>query len=356
MILKVKEHYQIDTFNKFSLNLKYDAVGSSFGFALYFDPDNFFHRELFQPSHYHECDIIHNGELLIRGFMLNHNFNLSSKKSLSPISGYSLSGVLEDCQIPPDLYPLQSDGQTLKQIADKLVSNFPCGIQVDPSVSSKVNSVYEKTTASETQTIKDYLSSLASQKNVILSHTPNGDLLFTQAKTNKTPIAHFNGDQPAIEMSLSFNGKGMHSHITVQKQASSDGGNAGEVTIRNPYVPFVYRPLVKTQNSGSDVDTNEAARNALSEELKGIKLTIKTSMWEIDGKVIKPNNIITVESKELYLYGKSRWFIESVQLNGDERSTTATLTCVLPGVYNNESVVNVFRRKGDHIHNGLYDA
>lgn len=342
MEIKVKRHYKIDTFNKFSLLMNYDAVASVFSFNLYFDPNNFEHKLLFQPGHYHILDVSHGGELLMRGYILGNTFGLQSEKQLSNVNGYSLAGVLEDCQIPPDLYPLQSDEKTLKEIADRLVSKFPFAVEVDTSVSDKLNQVYDVTTASESGSIKDYLSSLASQKNVILTHTPTGNLLFTKAKTKQKPILHFTQGMPMTTMSLSFKGQGMHSHITVQKQADIDGGNVGENTVRNPFVPYVYRPKVKIQNSGDDIDTSEAAKNELAAEYKNIILTITTDMWEIDGKVIKPNNIISVVAPELYLYKKSNWFIQSVKLDGDESSTTATLTCVLPAVYDNSTPPYIF--------------
>lgn len=346
MILKIDDRIHnrnVEFFNNFTLNLKYDSVASNFGFSVYYDPKNEEHIELVQVSHYHIANVEHNGEHLLRGYILSEVFKDSSKRGLVGISGYSLPGVLEDCNIPPSFYPLQYDGLTLRQISNKLISPFKFGFVVDDLVSSKMDMVYDVTTASEKQSIKSYLSSLASQKNIVLSHDEFGNLLFTQLKTNVDPILNFDGGVPFTEMNLSFNGQGMHSHITVMKQASSSGGNAGQVDIENPYVPYVYRPKVVVQNSGDDNDTALVAKMALAEELKNIKLTIVTDRWEIDGKVIKPNNIITVKNERLSLFVSSNWFIEEVKLEGTPEKTTATITCVLPEVYNNETPQNIFR-------------
>ena len=343
MILKVKRHFEIASFTKFSLLLRYDAVASSFSFSFYFDPNDPQHKLLFQPGHYHQVDVEHNGELLLRGWILGQAFGETSEKVLSSVNGYSLSGVLEDCQIPVDLYPLQADQKNLREIAQRLTSKFPFSVEIDGSVASKMEQIYDITTAKDTDSIKDYLNTLAAQKDIILTHTNKGNLLFTKAKTRSTPIFHFeSGLESVVEMTLKFNGQNMHSDITVQKQAGIDGGNSGQSTIKNPFVPFVYRPKVVTQNSGDDNDTNEAAKNLRSAEMKGIVLTIKTSMWELEGKVIKPNQIITVRNPEIYLYKKSNWFIESVQLEGDEEQTVATLTCVLPETYNGGTPSYIF--------------
>lgn len=353
MRLYVKDHFKVDFFNKFKVTLKYDSVGSTFSFEHYFDPNNKEHRILWQPGHFHIVKLEHNGELLLTGFILSQQFGQSSLKQLSSISGYSLPGVLEDCQIPPELYPLQSDGQTLREITLKLLAHFstkkyPINLTVDGSVLDKVNSKFEKTTASETETIKSYLTKLAAQKDIVLSHTPEGNLLYTKAKTKMKPLFHYEpGTLGVTDISLSFDGQGMHSTITLLKQSDSDEGkNAGESSIKNPFVPFVKRPSVQSQSSGTDNETGDAAKNALSAELKGIVLTVTLSSWLVRGKIIKPNNTITVRVPELYIFEKTEFFIEQVELDGDETKNTAVLTCVLPWVYNDDKPYNIFEVKG----------
>lgn len=351
MILKINDRItnrRVDYFNQFKLNLQYDSIASTFSFNFYFDPQNPDHKEMTCVSHYHLATLEHNGELLLTGYVLSQAFNHSNVKQLAAIGGYSLPGFLEDCEIPTSLYPLQSDNLTLRQIAQKLIQPFKLKLVVDPSVSKKVDSVYDTSTASESQTIKGYLTELAAQKQVIISHNEKGELLFTSAKTKQKPILHFEDGVIGTSMSLSFNGQAMHSHITVQKQASVDGDNAGESTVTNPYVPFVYRPKVKTQSSGNDNDTVLAAKQLLAAELKNIKLTIVTDRWELDGKILKPNNIISVMNPEIYIYKKTNWFIESIDFIGDNKSVTATLNCVLPEVYNGETPVSIF--KGINLH------
>ena len=338
----------VEFFNKFNLTLSYNSVGSTFNFDFYYNPENKEHLELGVIGHYHIAKIEHNGERLITGYILSTVFKDESAKKLTKLAGYSLAGVLEDCNIPVDIYPLQYDGLTLREIAQKLLAPFKFSFSVDSSVSSKMDEVFDKTTAENTETIKNYLSELAAQKNIVLSHDSNGNLLFTRAKTNGSPILNFDGGLPFTSMQLSFNGQPMHSDITVLKQASSDGGNSGQETIQNPYVPFVFRPKTITQNSGNDNNTRDAAKQALANELKNFKLQIVTDRWEIDGKVIKPNNIILVKNPEISLIKSTKWFIESVNLVGNEKKTTATLNCVLPEVYNGEIPKYIF--EGINLH------
>lgn len=350
MILKIFDRFKVrkvEYFSDFRLSLAYDQFGSAFSFSFYFDPNNPDHKELACVSHYHDCEVSHSDEVLMTGFALSQGFKYEPSKNLATISGYSKPGFFEDCNIPPDVWPLQSDNLTLLQIAQKITAKwnlstkYKIGIVVDPSVQDKVNKVFKKSTAGATSTIADYLRELAQQKKIIISHDEKGNLLFTQANTDQDPYLTFdfrNGMLPGTSFEHNFDGQGMHSHITVVRQASIDGGNAGEYTVRNPYVPTVYRPKVVEQSSGDDIDTEEVALRELSKEWEGISLKITLDRWEIDGKLLRPNKIIEIIAPELYIYGISRFFVRSVDFTGNESETTAVLNCVIPEVVNGQMV------------------
>jgi len=337
---------KIDLFSNFDMTLQYDSVASKFGLSFFFNPENQDHIELAAIGHYHLARLEHNGEVLISGQVLSQGFKDSKEEQLASLGGYSLPGVLEDCNIPTSLYPLQFDGLTLREITEKLIAPFDLKLVVD---GVNVNQVFDVTTASEKQSIKDYLTELAVQKDIILTHDNLGRLVYTKAKTKQTAIVHYETGQPNFtEMNLTFNGQAMHSQITAMKQADSGGGNAGEATVINPFVPFVFRPKVITQSSGDDNDSLKAAKSALSAELKNMKLVIKTDQWEIGDTIIKPNNIITVTNPKVFLFEKSRWFIESVNLTGDSKQLVSTLTCVIPSVYDDSTPEYLF--EGINIH------
>lgn len=353
--LKINDRFRnrkIDYFNRFELNLKHDSIGSTFGFQFYFDPGNPEHKELACVTHFHEVTLEYNDEMIVKGVLTSQNFTISATDDLCSFGGYSLPGVLEDCEIPVSLYPLQSDGLSIAQIARKLCQPFKVEIEIDPAVSDRMNTAISTSTASETSKIKDYLASLCSQRKIIMSHTPDGKLLFTESKTQLAPILDFDfpgRSIPGYRFFLEYNGQQMHSTITLQKQASIDGGNAGEATIRNPYVVgSVFRPTVKNQSSGTDNDTQLAARQELSNEIRNVSLTIEMDRWDVNGKVIRPNQIVSIRAPKLFLFKKTNWFIESVTIQGDERSQRATLRCVLPEVYNDKPVESIFANINIH--------
>lgn len=360
MILKIFDRFkvrQVSNFTNFQLSLSYDSFGSTFSFEFLFDPNNPDHKELACVSHFHECTIEHNDEVLVKGFALSQGFKWSSQKNLASISGYSLPGIFEDVNIPPDLYPLQYNGMSLLSIVNKVTSKwntstkYKIGVVVDDVVKNIVNKAYNEVTAQPTETIANFLKGLAQQKDVIISHDENGNILLTKAKTESKPILTFDfekGQIPGVSFDLSFNGQSFHSHITVMKQAGINSENAGQYTIKNPYCPVTYRPKVVNQSSGDEVDSSSFAMRELKKELEGLTLTIQLDRWIINGKIIKPNQMIEINSPELYIYGMKRFFIRSVDFTGSAVGTTCVLNCVLPEVVNNDKVESIY--KGINMH------
>lgn len=332
----------VDRFNNFDFTLKYDSVGSVFGLGIYFNPNSQKDAEMLCVSHFHEVIVEHNKQKLLTGYILSQKFNKKAQKQLANVGGYSKPGVLEDCNIPPEIYPIQMNGLTLAQIAKRVCAPFKIKVIIDPAVSSEMNKAISKVTCEPTTSVKDFLTEHATQRNVIITHDADGNLVFTKAKTDIKPIMTIDDDnpQPGVEVELEFQGQEIHSQITVMKQA--DDGNAGEYTIKNPLCPIVFRPKTIIQSSGDDISVKETAENALAAELKNIPLTVSISRWDKNSKLIFPNNIISVKSRENFLYKYTDFFIESVRYTGDEKETTAVLTCVLPFVYNRKTPVNPF--------------
>jgi|SRR6478609_37788 len=345
MILKINDRLKIRTieyFNSFKMNLKYDSIASSFSFDFYFDPENHDQEELACVSHYHEAIIEHEGVKIMHGYILSPKFKDSAQKAMATFSGYSLTGPLLDCNIPLDTFPLQYDGLSLNQISDKLLKPFGINKKVDASVAQEMNRAYETTTAKPEQTVADYLTELANQRNIIITHTNEGDLLFTRLNTKQTPVLFVHDGLIGVEMEMDFGGQNLHSHITVMKQA--DDGDSSQYTIQNPFVPVkkIYRPKNIIQTSGDNISVKKAAQNALAAELRNITVTIKVDRWMIGDQFIRPNTIISILNKNLYIYKKTNFFVESVSYEGDSEALTAIITCVLPCCYDGSVPYNIF--------------
>ena len=367
-------YVNLEYFNNVDVTLKYDSVASSFVVEFYFDPKNEAHAEMACVSHFHECILQHEGETLITGFILSQQFTKDKVKRLAKIAGYSKPGVLGDCDIPTKV-DWQYNGLTLTEITKKIIAPFRLGLVIqgvkaeklteklvapdqqeeetkEPTfqspfeTTSKVDKKIQRINVRDNKNCLSFLTELALQRGIILSHDRNGNLLFASPNTRKEPIVHIEDGMPGVEIDMTFNGQGIHSHIEVIKQSDVRGGDPIMLPepLRNPYCPvaYVYRPKVLVQSSGDVNDIEDFARMGLADELRNISFTIKLDRWKINNKLIKPGDMITITSPENYVYKKARLFIEEVNFKGDSKETVATLKCVLPEVYNKEIPRNIF--------------
>ncbi len=345
MILKIGSK-KIEKFNSIDITLKYDSVASTFAFSFYYDSQK--GLPIGNIGNYARCTIEDDGEVLLTGRILSPTYSDGAVKALSTVSGYSLAGVLEDCEIPIESYPLQSDGKTLKEITEALIKPFGLGLVIDQGpnfteIIDKANEVIATSTAEASQSVKSYLSSIASQKNIVLSHTTGGSLRFTRAYASGKSKYSFESGSPNVSIDVVFSGQPMHSKITVLRQA--DDGNAGESTVTNPYVNS-YRPRVIIQTSGTDIDTLQAAKNALADELKNIRVVVSIGgldKWRYSGNKLRPNTLIDVLAPECRIKKKTQFFVEEVKLmETSEGGQTAVLTCVVPEVHSGQKPYNRF--------------
>lgn len=371
----------VTKFNNFKFTKRFNSFASTFSFDFYFDSKDQNTAETVCVSHMHECQIFYNGKLKDTGFILRQAFKDTGKPELATISGYSKPGALDDCDIPFSQYPLETDGLSFKSIISKLLQPFKLNLKVSPAA-RRVNEPYvtpelsdnldeemDKTSSESSQNVGSYLSTLAKQKNIVLSHNEKGDVLITSPNTKGTPIFNFdltkNRDGqltntsptndankiPVMNCELDFNGQGMHTEISVIQQADDEEGSnaSGPKSKRNPLIPIgkntLYRPKTFVMSSGNQFTLDQLINYEMGREVReNIKLKIELGTVEVNEDLIAPNNTITVVNPEVFLYTKSTWFIESVEASGTPESQTCILNCVLPFGYDFDfsKLTNVF--------------
>lgn len=350
-------------FTNGSITLKLDSIASTFEFSARFSAQNKEHQEMFKPLQYKDVEIFNSKDRLIfTGTILNHSFKSNQGRELVVISGYSKSGILEDVTIPLNAYPLENNNSSFLDIAKRLCGLFGIGVVVSEqsksisestvntnqknikekstfeSIKARANSIFGRTSAEPTETIKDYLSKLAGQKNIILSHNEKGEVLIFQPSYNQKPRYFFTKGN-SLSMSADFNGQALHSEISVIRQPSDD--NEGVSTtdkITNPLVAK-YRPTTKILSSGGDTETKDSANNELAYELKSINVGV-----ELQGLFdeIYPGEIVNVHNHYIYCYAYNRFMVDTVTLKFDEKEERTTLGLVVPETFNgNETVRNI---------------
>lgn len=359
----------VDHFTAGSITLKLDSIASTFEFSSRFSAQNKEHQEMFKPLQYKSVEIFNSQDKLIfTGTILNHRFRSNSGRELVVISGYSKSGILEDVTIPVSSYPLESTNRSLKDIAERLCGLFGIKVLISDqaktisetavngkakkvrvksdfeSLKAKSNSVFGRTSASPTESIKDYLAKLAGQKNIILSHNEKGDVLLFQPDLLQKPKYFFTKGN-SLSMGMDVNGQGMHSDINIVRQPSDENEGVSTTDVAKNTLIGKYRPTTKLLTSGEDTETKDAAKNELAAELKNITATV-----ELQGLFdeIYPGEIVNVHNHYIYNYAYNRWMVDSITMKFDEKSDTTTLNLVPPESFSGDNPRNLFFNHSDN--------
>ncbi|MES2287276.1 MAG: hypothetical protein V4547_16410 [Bacteroidota bacterium] len=338
MKIKIGGKYFI-YFNGFAVVQKLDSVASTFTFVARFDPTDKESRIMFKPYSYPDVEVYTDeGKLLLTGSIVTHEFNSDAAPKLVKVSGYSAGGILEDCQIPLANYPLENLQGNLKDISNKLLKIFDLSLKIDASAAKECSLNYEKSVCEPTETIKEYLSKLASQRNVVMSHDINGNIIYFKPNINAKSKYYFT-DENTVDMALTANGQGLHSSVSVIRQPSH--GNSGVETKDTVNITLCkkHRTSVKKMSSGEDTNTARAVKSAMAAELKSLGVRVSLSEWLED---IKCGDIVDIHNHEIYLFYRVRFIVTEIEYQQNQQEKTMDITVMLPEAFTGDIPKNIF--------------
>jgi prophage tail gpP-like protein len=349
-------------FNSVVISTTLDTIASTFTFTGDMNAADADSVALFKPLTYAKVEFFDdNSNLLSTGTIVHWGFKSSAEPHLVQLSGYSLPGVLDDCQIPYSLYPLQSDNLTLAEIVQHLIKPFGLKLIVYDSVAKEAGQLIAKTVAKVDETIKDYICKVANQKNVVVSHDIHGNLILFRPDIKAPPKMLLTGKN-TLDMDLEIDGTKLHSTITTLRQPSRGTGKndftdetdldnvsnpdqpKGKVfkissidTVTNPLVG-TFRPYVHKLSKLSFYDTQRASLNMRAAELKNIRVNFSLNSWE----PISVGDVIQVLNPEIFINKTANMILEStvIQQSGERQTMTGVL--VLAETFNGNEPQDIF--------------
>lgn len=347
MIFKIND-INISEFIEVNIDFNFDSVSDTFSITLPYFEHWLKAKKIFKPLSYQKIEIFNDRKTkLMTGTILNSKFKSNAKANEMSLSGYSITGILDDC---PNIDETSTNyvGMTILQLATKLFEPYKINIIVSDLAKDDLDSLVDQTTTNDGESISAYLSKMCSLKNVVMRSTPEGAVLFTKVDVNQKSIVKFStGDGVVTDISLDVNGQNMHSQIKCLTEVGLDSDpmqdkqNTGNFdTITNPLITS-FRPTIKKQ--GTDLTTIEFPKLCLADELKNISIRIECKGWEIvENDVLVPGDEIEVKSSDCYLYNWTKLIVRSISMKLDADGKKSSITCVLPEVFNGENPKMIF--------------
>lgn len=332
-----------------------DAI-SAVEFTAPFESDRREFRELFRPFEFKEMEVrIAPGEdqgasgsllaaavdptTVFKGRMLGIDPSSTPNSSEVAVTAYSLPGVLQDCTAPTTALPVEFSGLKLDVIARAVADAY--GLEVvfeeDPGAA------FDKVKLDIEQKQFDFLANLARQRNLVVSSTKAGQLLFQKSIQPGNPVARLaQGSQPLLNVTANFEPQNYFSEMTAfvsarKRRKGVKARKGSNFTVDNPRLD-VLRPLNFKVPDTEEAGAPEAANAKLGRMFGNVaSYQLDLATWrDPQGDLWEPNTTITVNYPDAMIYGEFEFLIRSVQLHQDAGNQNASLNVVLPGSFSGE--------------------
>jgi len=300
-------------------------------FSAPFDAKNPELKKTFRPFSFKSVEITIGGVPFFTGTMVGVRPKLDNNKRTVDVSAYSKPGVLNDCTMPASAYPIEYNNQGLTEIAATMAAPF--GISVE--FQADQGAIFEQVASDTGERVLKFLQKLAKQRNLVISSTPLGALLFLQSADAGQPVAQFvQGEPPVTGITPFFNEQEFYSHVT-GLEPMLVGLAGSSFVVSNPRLKGVTRPITfkVPDTEGADI---KAAVEAKAGRMFGnaVAYAVEVPTWrDSKGNLWQPNSTIHLIAPDMMIYTEYAFIVRSVEFNRDRKSTTAILTLVIPGAF-----------------------
>lgn len=309
---------------------------SSISFSAPLEPSSREFRDTFRPFKYQRCEVSVEDRILFVGTIVGVHPTVSPDRKTVEVTAYALPGVLEDCTAPIEILPFEYTDLKLYTIASTLVKPFGFQVyQVD-----NTGAPFDKIACDSDKKLHEFIADLAQHRNLVVSNTPEGDLLIWASVQPGNPVARLSGNESPVEsVEASFSPQDYHSEIT--GFAPPKRGRAGSKwTEKNKWLTGVLRPASFKFDKIEKGDAPEATRAAMGRMFaKCVSYTVNLATWrDPHGDLWQPNTTIKLTAPDAMIYTETEFIIREVTLRQDKASgnESATIGLVLPGAFSGE--------------------
>lgn len=285
------------------------------------------------PFTYPLAKVYIGNDLIINGVLYSVQPDNSKDGLTMVLEGFSFSCDIIDSTMTT---PYEAENITLLDRANQLLAPLGMSAELDDGVDQ--GGVFDRVTGDITDPIFNHLEDLATQRGLLISATPEGNILFTKAKNN-TPVGTISsGEALAIGWGASFDGRKLFNQITAIGESPGAVNNVATVTDRN--VPRSRFMTFKADNT-TDGDIETSAKWQRTKQFAdALTIPFPVSSWYApNGELWKENTLVTVISKEIFVPNGFTFLIRQVEYVEENSGQTSTLHLVPPSVYNGEEII-----------------
>lgn len=286
-----------------------------------------------KPFSYSESFAYAGQNLLISGLVFDVSPQKSIRGSTLTLKGFSYGKNLVDSSVKP---PYEYTWSTLKDILEIQTKGHNINVYINTDTGGR----FDRVTTSEGQTVFTFLSKLATQRGVLITSTPSGDLQILKIADSKSVGILEEGITPLVtEEGWRAAYSGQNRFRTYEGVGASPGWPQKTATKIDEKVK-VNRYKVFRVDDTTEGNIEQAITWKQSKIIADA-LTIPLSVigwYAPDGSLWQKNTIVTIKAPSLFIPENYDFLIKSVEYIS-ENGNTARLHLVPPQVYTKEPVI-----------------
>ncbi len=296
-----------------TIDLNLDVLADSFSIAVAYNNVEPY-KNILKRFQYQATRIIFQENTILTGVIPIIEITSGDDSTSITLKGYSKTGVLGDCNLPPNQYPRKFDGLSFVQIASQLCDPFGIKVVVSDSAVEQANILYPEISIGETEKIGAFLVKIAKDRSIILTNTPAGDLFITRLVKGAEEVLSI--DKPTLperKNSAVYDGTKLFSDYFLVSSGDETNSPSNSV-FRFPIK--AYRPTVLKQQQSSKQNQGNKIENEAKKALAAAEVINSSIPDWVDNNddVLLPGKVFSIKDPSLQIDSTERHVIRTVKL------------------------------------------
>jgi prophage tail gpP-like protein len=291
------------------------------------DPDLF---ALLKPYKYQNAKVSIDGVRLITGYLYGLKCEVKSDGITKELEGFSHTADIIDSTMKP---PYQADNVTLYRYAKDIASRYGINVVYE----AEEGQPFKRVRAKKDETVFEHLSNLAAQRSVLVSSTPNGELLFQKATKSKSVGTLDEAQSNVLSMSIHFDGRQRFNTYKLLGQTPKSLKN--KAIAKDEAVPLSRFLTVKRDNHDKSTIKNNANWHRSKAIADALTIQLQVAEWYApNGRLWAENTMVTLVAPSLYIKDGFTFLIKQVEYSQGSDGMTTKLDLVPLETYTGEEI------------------
>ncbi len=296
-----------------TVDLSFDLIADSFAIAVAYNSVEPY-KNILKRFQYQAIRIIFQENTMLTGIIPIIEITSGDDSTSIILKGYSKTGVLGDCDLPPNQYPRKFDGLSFLQIATQLCDPFGIKVFVSDSAAEQAAVIYPEISIGETEKIGAFLIKIAKDRSIVLSNTPGGDLFINRlVKGAEEVLSIEKPTNPERKNTAVYDGTKLFSDYFLVSSGDEENDPSNSV-FRFPIK--AYRPKVLKQDQASKQNQGNKVENEAKKALAAAEVINSSvpSWLDNNDDVLVPGKVFSIKDPSLQIDESERHVIRTVKL------------------------------------------